>query len=182
MAKDDKDNNENKPPEVTAAEPVVWDTYRRDLESQGNEEEVLYLEHFLKLDPKDVENKGAFKHVPFDVYQRLSDYTAGYNAQSGERTSWVFNALMEKSGRRMDPQTGIALATQAALPPSDAIREVAEYQTAGGDPYFMVRWKHEVNEIPIERDYIQVLVNGNTEKVFSVNRKWHDLDEKPTVR
>lgn len=182
MAQNDKDKKEKKPPEVAAAEPIVWDTYRRDLEANGHEEETLYLEHFLKLNAKDTETKGAFKHVPFDVYQRLSDYTAGYNAESGERTSWIFNALMEKSGRRMNPQTGIALATQAALPPADAVRELAEYQDAGGDPNFVVRWKHEVDGVPIERDFIQVLVNGNTEQAFALHRKWHDIDTKPTKR
>ena len=174
--------NDDRPPEADAAEPVVWDTYKRDLEAQGNDEDALYLQHLLRANPKGVETKSGYKHVSFDVFQRLSDYTSGYNAQSGEKTSWIFNALMEKPGRRMDPQTGIAVATQAALPPPDAVREIAEYETGGGNPYFIVRWKHEVNGIPVEQDYLQVLINGNTEKEFALHRKWHDIDTKPSQR
>lgn len=180
--KQDNKQDDNHPPEADVAEPVVWDTYKRDLEAQGNEEDALYLQHLLRANPKGVETQGSYKHVSFDVFQRLSDYTSGYNAQSGERMSWIFNALMDKPGRRMDPQTGIALATQTAVPPSDAVREVAEYETGGGTPHFIVRWKHEVNGIPVEQDFVQVLINGNTEKVFAFHRKWHDIDMKPSQR
>lgn len=177
-----KGPDEERPPEADAAEPVVWDTYKRDLEAQGNDEDAQYLQYLLRANPKEVETKGDFKHVSFDVFQRLSDYTSGYNAQTGEQTSWIFNALMEEPGRRMDPKKGIEVATEAAMPPPDALREIAEYETGGGDPYFIVRWKHEVNGIPVEQDYIQVLINGNTEKEFALHRKWHDIDTKASQR
>ena len=176
------DSNDEKSPEVRAAEPVVWSVYRRELEARGNAEETLYLQHLLKAIPKEVQAKGDYKHVPFDIYQRLSDYSARYNVQTGEQMSWIFHALMEEPGRRMEPQAGIAAAEAAAQPPEDAVQELAEYQEQGGNPVFVVRWTHHVSGVPVERDFIQALVNGRTEKVFAVHRKWHEIDEKPKVR
>ena len=77
-----------------------------------------------------------------------------------------FGALKEEPGRTMTVQEGIDIATRTAQPPPDAVREVAEYQDFGGTPAFVVRWAHKVNGWPVERDFIEALVNGNTKKVF----------------
>ena len=68
---------------------VVWDTDARDLKSQGNADSALYLQHHLRAGASEVTKRGPYKLVPFTVYQRLSDYSTTYNAESGEQISWV---------------------------------------------------------------------------------------------
>lgn len=168
---------------VEAAEPVVWSTLQRDLERQGNPEAVLYMQYWVKAVPAGAaQPAGKFKRVPFKLHQRLSDYSARYNAESGEQLSWLFSALMQEPGRKMDVKTGTAIAKDVAKPPADAELAVAEYDDHDASPVFIARWIHKINGVPVERDFIQVLVNGNTKKAFALHRKWHAIDPKPTVR
>jgi hypothetical protein len=66
----------------------------------------------------------------------------------------------------------VEIATKVAAPPPDAVLYVAEYDTSSGRPYFRVRWRHVHQGLPVEDDFIEVLVNAKHKKAFSHQRVW----------
>jgi hypothetical protein len=174
------------PPEdrnaITRAEEAVFRVIERDLERQGTPEAVLMLKHFVQARAEKVERKGPYKRVSFGMYQRISEYVARYSPVTGEQRSWLFAAFAERCGVGLSKAQALELATKAANPPKDAVLEVADYETQAGEEVFVARWAHVVDGIRVERDYIQVLVNGALGRVFAVHRQWHTVDEKPSWR
>jgi hypothetical protein len=116
------------------------------------------------------------------MYQRVSEYSARYSPVTGEQRSWLFAAFAERCGRGLSKAQALEVAKKAAAPPEDAVLEVADYETQAGEEVFVARWAHFVDGIRVERDYIQVLVNGELGRVFAVHRHWHTVDEKPSWR
>ena len=51
-----------------------------------------------------------------------------------------------------------------------------------GQPVFLARWHHRHEGIPVERDFIQVMINGRTRKAFALHRLWHEIDEAAATR
>lgn len=168
--------------DIERARPVVWDVLRADLESQGRAEDILYLEHRHRAEPQSVASDAQFTRVRFNFYERLSDYTAAYNATTGERISWYFDALRKPAGREIDREEALRVATEVARPPAEAVLEMADYEEVAGEPLLAVRWRHVHDGIPVERDLIEVLINGATGRAFSLFRFWHEIDERPTLR
>jgi hypothetical protein len=167
---------------IARAEEAVFRVIERDLERQGTPEAVLMLKHFVQARPDKVERKGPYKQVAFGMYQRLSEYTARYSPVSGEQRSFFFAAFAERCARGLSKEQALQVATEAANPPEDAVLEVADYETQAGEDVFVARWAHVVDGIRIERDYIQVLVNGELGRVFSVHYNWHTVDGNPSWR
>ncbi len=167
---------------IARAEEAVFRVIERDLERQGTPEAVLMLKHFVQARADKVERKGPYKRVSFGMYQRISEYVARYSPVTGEQRSWLFAAFAERCGRGLSKEQALELATQAANPPEDAVLEVSDYETQAGEEIFVARWAHVVEGIRVERDFIQVLVNGELGRVFSVHRHWHTVDEKPSWR
>lgn len=172
------ENQEN----ANRAEPVVWDILKQRLEQQGEAEGVLYLQYLLHARAEQVTEEGTHRRVHFGMYQRFSDYIAQYNAHTGAQMSWLFDTLMEDAGRGMSEDEGLKVAQDIADPPGDAVLEVAQYEEQAGEPVFIARWGHVHNGVPVEQDYIQVLINGKTGQVFALHRKWHDVNRSATVR
>jgi hypothetical protein len=56
------------------------------------------------------------------------------------------------------------------------------YEEAAGEPVFVARWEHEEAGIPVEKDFIEVQVNGKTGHPYALNRKWHAVNFNPTER
>jgi hypothetical protein len=169
-------------PEARGATPLIWKILKGDMEAQGHAKEAPMLPQVIKPVPVALKPEGKVKRVQYTMHQRLSDYSASYYSVSGEQRSWYFAALKSKPGDAMAKDEGIAIATKAARPPVDAQLETAEYDNVAGDPVFLVRWKHVINGTPVEKDYIQVLVNGATRKAFSLHRRWHNVDPQPKAR
>jgi len=50
--------------------------------------------------------------------------------------------------------------------------------------FFRARWSHSEQGLPVEGDYIEVLVNGRFRKAFSLNKVWRvpNLGNQPRVR
>lgn len=174
------------PPEdrgsIERAEEAVFRVIERDLERQGTPEAVMMLKHFVQARPEAVERKGPYKHVRFGMYQRISEYVARYSPVTGEQRSWLFAAFSERCGKGLSKAQALELATKAANPPEDAVLETADYESQAGEEIFVARWAHVVDGIRVERDYIQVLVNGELGRVFAVHRHWHTVDEEPSWR
>ncbi|WP_342377425.1 hypothetical protein NVS55_38975 [Myxococcus stipitatus] len=158
------------------AEDQVFRVIERDLERQQTPDAVLYLKYLLMARPEGVERKAGYKRVRFGMYQRTSEYVARYSPITGEQCSWVFSAFAERCGAGLGKAEALELATQAAAPPEDAVLEVADYEVQGGERVFVARWGHVVDGVRVERDYIQVLVNGELGRVFAVHRRWHPVD------
>jgi hypothetical protein len=169
-------------PAIERARQAAFRMIERDLERQETPEAVLTLKHFIQARAEKVERKGPYKRVGFGMYQRISEYVARYSPVTGEQRSFLFSAFAERSGKGLSKAQALELATKAASPPEDAILEVADYEEQAGDQVFVARWAHVVDGIRVERDYIQVLVNGELGRVFAVHRHWHTVDEKPSWR
>jgi hypothetical protein len=174
------------PPEeqqaVERAEDFLWRVLERDLERQGTPEAVLYLKHELMARPEKLEALGPYKRVSFGMHQRISEYTARYNPLTGARRAWFFTAFSERSGKGLSKEQALEVARKAANPPEDAVLEVAEYEVQAEEPVFVARWAHYVEGLRVERDFIQVLVNGDLGRAFSVERHWHEINEEPSWR
>lgn len=165
-----------------SAEQFLWDVYKRDLEVRGHADAAIYLQHTLQARLIDVKPEGKFKRARFGLYQRFSEYSATYNATTGEQTSWFFEALMTGLANSKRDAECMKAAMHYAQPPPDAALVVSQYETQSNEPVFIARWEHEHNGIPVERDYIQVLVNGGSGYPFSFQRRWHDVVEVATER
>lgn len=168
--------------DIERAQPVVWDVLRGDLETQGKADDILYLEHRHRAEPESVASDGQLTRVRFKLYERLSGYTATYNATTGEQISWFFNALRRAGGREVGRDEGLRVATEVAQPPPEAVLEMADYEDVAGEPVFTVRWTHVHEGIPVERDLIEVLINGSTGRALSLYRFWHQIDDQPGLR
>jgi hypothetical protein len=174
------------PPEdrntLQRAEEAVFRVIERELERHQTPEVALYLKHIIQARVEKLEKKGPYKRVGFGMYQRTSEYAARYSSVTGEQRSFLFSAFAERCGRGLSKEKALELATKAASPPPDAVLEVADYETQASEEVFVARWAHVVDGIRVERDYIQVLVNGELGRVFAVHRNWHTVDEKPSWR
>lgn len=172
--------------EIKAAEPVVWDSLRRILAADGNPQAQLYLQELVKVgSPQvlDAEIQGRrFKRVRFSVFQLISDYNARFNANSGHPLSWFVGSLMENGGDAMPESEGLEVARRVARPPADAVLEQVGYEEVNGEPVFVARWVHRVNDILVEPDYIHVLINGRTRQPFALRTHWHTPAPQPSVR
>lgn len=175
-------------PEPTAAqqaEQALWDVRKANLVLQGRETELLYLRHRtlarLAGEPA-AEAGGRYRRFRFHTYARVSEFSAQYNAATGEPIAWFFAARMETPNAALQPDQAKRIAEDAAAPPHDAVLAKAEYEEQGGVPAFVARWKHVHQGLPVEGDVIQALVNGRTGKVISVYRLWHDVNTSATMR
>lgn len=168
--------------EIAKAESVVWDILKKSLESRGKSEAVFYLQYLLSARAVRVTREGRHKRVFLKMYQRISDYESRYNSITGEQMSWFFSVLMEGSDSTIDEANCLRAAQEAARPSQDARLEVSHYEEQGGKQVYIARWGHQKDGIPVERDYLQVLVNGKTGRPFAFHRKWHQISEIPTER
>lgn len=167
---------------IEPARAAVFRVLERDLERQGTPEAVQYLQYLIHARPEAVERQGPYKRVKFGMYQRVSEYSTKYSPVTGEQRSWLFAAFTERCGRGLTKAQALEVAKKAADLPEDAVLEVADYEEQAGEEVFVARWGHVVNGIKVERDYIQVLVNGALGRAFAVHRRWHTVDEKPSWR
>jgi hypothetical protein len=167
---------------LESAETFIWRSLERELEQQGTPEAVLHLKHLIQARPEKIEAKGPYKRVTFGMFQRISEYTAQYSPLTGEQRSWFFTAFSERCGKGLSKEQALEVARKAANPPEDAVLETADYEAQAGEAVFVARWGHYVEGLRVERDFIQVLVNGELGRAFSVERIWHEVNEEPSWR
>jgi hypothetical protein len=176
MAMPDAPNDQG----TAAAEETVFRLLAAALERQeGGAEALLYLRHILSARVQGEKRDGGLRRVRLRLYQRTSDYSVQLSAVTGEQRGWHFHELGRESDDSVEPERALEAAKAAAAPPEGAELAHSGYEDQGGEPVFVARWRHVVNGIPVERDFIHVLVNGSTGKAFLVQRSWHAVDEKP---
>jgi hypothetical protein len=164
------------------AEERLWEYMRGQLEKLGQGESALYLQHFLLARAQEPTVRGELALVPFEMFHRVSDYTVKLDAMDGEVMGWHFEVLAEDPGNSIPADKAVEAARAEADPPPEAVLKVSEYEQVGDAPVFVARWEHEVDGIPVERDYIHVLVNGKSGRPFAVHRRWHALEFNPKER
>lgn len=160
------------------AEQAIWATLRRRLQQQDADDAIMYLQHFVSCDlvSEDTENK-ITRHK-YKLYQNVSSYDARYNVNTEERMGYMFSALMNDSKKNLSKEECLHIAIQEARLPEGAQQELAEFQTVGDEEFFVARWHHFHEGLWVEPDYIQVMVNANTGKVFGLQKHWHDINIK----
>ncbi len=166
----------------TKQETYIWDFLRQQLERAGQGEAALHLQYFLKAQARDSVKEGKLTTHRFDLYHRVSDFSVELNAQDGSAMGWYFSLLAEKSTDALPVDEVLEAAKKVAAPPANAPLTTAQYEEMGGKQVFIARWGHEENGVPVERDYIQVMVNGKTGHPFALSRKWHQLSFAFTER
>ncbi|HYE75489.1 MAG TPA: hypothetical protein VEF04_19260 [Blastocatellia bacterium] len=156
-------------------ENFIWDYFRQQLERAGKGDAAIHLQHFLKARLRERVQEGELFIHKFDLYHRVSDFSVELNAQDGSLMGWYFSKFADNSTGDLPEDDVLEAATQAAEPPPNAQLTTSEYEEMGDQKVFIARWSHVENGIPVERDYIQVMVNGKTGKPFMLSRKWHQL-------
>jgi len=164
------------------AEDRLWEYLEGQLKKQGQADATEYLRHFLKPQAGEPVIRGDLTMVPFDMYHRVSDYTSKLDASDGSIMGWHFQVLADDPGDAIPAADALKAAEAEAAPPAGAALKVSEYERSADAPFFVARWEHEENGIPVEMDYIHVLVNGKSGRPYALYRKWHTLDFKPKER
>ncbi len=132
---------------------------------------ALMAEH-LVLSPASGHSARAGAPMTLAVNSRLSDCSVTLNAVSGETLSWYLDVLATGGTETMPEDAALALATTVAQPPEDAVLSVSGYETMADRTFFRARWSHVVAGIPVEGDFIEVLINGKHQKAFAMSRIW----------
>src|SRR5262245_30503175 len=173
------------------AEAFFWDYCRCKLEQAGHAAAVPHLRRFLRPVLRDIDPPepkiGApagpgLRRYQFDVCFRVSDATVELNAADGGLMGWQLAAHAEGSTDALPSDQALAAAAQAAPLPPGAVLASAGYEEMAGTRVFLARWEHQEDGIAVERDYVQVLVNGQTGRVFALQRHWHSIDYRETER
>jgi hypothetical protein len=170
------------PHAVEAARGFAFRSIERGLERQGTPEAVLHLRHLVRAWPESAKPEGGLRRVRLQMQHRVSDYTVQLDAVTGEQTGWYFSALSADPGDAVPAEEALGAAIRAAAPPEGAVLEHSGYEEQGEEPVFVARWAHLEGGVPVERDYIQVLVNGATGRPFAMSRRWHAIDPAPSWR
>ena len=144
----------------------------REAAAAGRPVQAAQLGEHLKLQALGPVAPGT--PTSYALYSKLGDCSLRLNALNGETISWYLDVLASGGNESMPPDAALALATQVAQPPADAVPDGAGYETMAGRCFFRARWRHVVNGVPVEGDYIEVLVNGKHQKAFSLSRVWRE--------
>jgi hypothetical protein len=113
---------------------------------------------------------------------RLSNYECRLDGESGELISYYVDFLAVGGDRSMSAEDAIAVATKFAKPPDDTSISHSGYDQVGDRTVFCVRWSHTHQGLPVEDDFIEVLVNGKARLPFSVTWRYHEPKIAPGPR
>jgi hypothetical protein len=171
-------------PRAKTAEELVAAHLRRRFERYGMEEAARNLPHHLKVDLVEAREEGDLTRYTFDAHLRIGAFAVSLNAVDGSSLGWSFPLLAEaaRGDREVPAETALAAAAKAGAPPEGAVLASAGYETIAGERFFVARWEHVEGGARVERDFVQVTVNGSTGRPFSVSRRWHTVDFEPSER
>jgi hypothetical protein len=146
----------------------------RELAAQGKPVSGMVLRDLMRLEVADGSAAVAGVPMTLGVCSRLSEVSVRLNGQDGRLISWYVDALAEDSAQGLPEDILLKLATETALPPPDAVLAEHGYETMADRTFFRARWVHMSEGLPVEDDYIEVLVNGALGKAFSFSRLWRE--------
>ena len=138
----------------------------------GRNVRASQLADYLRLLPEG--SVGAGAPASYALFSKLGNCSVRLNALTGETISWYIDALASGGNESMPTDAALALAAQVGQPPADAVLDVAGYETMAGRCSFRARWRHVVAGMPVEGDYIEVLVNGKHRRAYSLSKVWRE--------
>ncbi|WP_418315126.1 hypothetical protein [Piscinibacter sakaiensis] len=144
----------------------------REAALAGKDFDAAEAAEWLLLSPAGGQTASAGAPMTLAVNSRLSDCSVRLNARSGETLSWYLDVLATGGSEAMPADQALALAIEVAQPPDDAVLASSAYETMADRCFFRARWDHVVGGIPVEGDYIEVLINGQHRKAFALSRIW----------
>jgi hypothetical protein len=160
------------PASLTAVDNWFFTMLQRELELKGQGQATGALRKNLKLSVVDPGIPDGNQHLKMKLCQRLTKCSIRLNARSGETVSWYVDFIAKNGDRSMSRDDALDLATQVADPPDDAQLVHADYEDSGTGAIFRARWAHVQDTLPVEGDYIEVLINGRNRHPFAFRRVW----------
>jgi hypothetical protein len=167
-----------------AADKFYFDHLRSTLMKMGQAGAASSGREHLRLWKVSEEKDGPDTVVKMKLTQKLTDYRLRLNAFTLETVSWYIDFLAVEGDRSMPEDEAVQLAEQIAEPPQDAKLKESGYEIVGGRQIFRAVWSHEYNNLPVEGDFIEVLINAKARRAFSYARFWRtpNLSDKSVQR
>ena len=168
----------DKPPETTpefrTANAAILEMMRRELDlrnmGRAAKDAMDYLRPVPDQQAKD--DKGTLLTIA--MQHRVTTYRSRHNAVTGEPVSWYVDFLANADKPGLPAEQALRVAETVAQPPEDAELVESGYETQAGRTFFRARWEHLHDGLPVEGDYIEVLVNGQVGKAFSWSKVWRE--------
>lgn len=146
----------------------------REAAAAGKPFDAAEMAEMLILSPASGHGAATGSPMTLAVNSKLSDCSVRLNAVSGETLSWYLDLLATGGSEAMPADEALALAAELAQLPADAVLSASGYETMAGRCFFRARWNHVVAGIPVEGDYIEVLINGQHRKAFALSKIWRE--------
>ncbi len=127
----------------------------------------------LRLRAGAVTREGGLRRVSLQVMRKLATATTTHQLRDDARLSWSIDTLLADSAAIVAPEQCLAAAVAAAEAPAEATLVEHGWVRDAGQLEYCVRWEHRRDGLLVERDRIEVRVNGRSGRVFSVVRRWH---------
>ena len=98
---------------------------------------------------------------------------------TGETLGWRYSDTSVASPTiKITKEEALRIAQSEIEIPTDAELESVEMSNRGGIGYTcIVKWKHIVQGIEVENDFIIVKINPETRAVISVMKNWSEINE-----
>ncbi|MBV1880543.1 MAG: hypothetical protein KUG82_02875 [Pseudomonadales bacterium] len=160
----------------SVSEQALWSSLRKRCHNKGADNGLLYLQKILTCQLISTTVENTYTRNKLRLYQNITGFDAKYNVESEARMGFMQNALMQSSKLALTKKACLDVVEKEVVIPSDAKQVMAEFQEVGEDTFFIVRWHHFHHGIWVEADFIQVMVNTNTGKVFGYQEHWHDIN------
>lgn len=160
----------------------VWRRLEQRLVQAGHAAAVPHLRDLIMVEARGHATAATSTTYYLGLSSRRTDITVDLNAADADVLGWHVSAFAEDSAAVLPPHEALQIARRSVDVPADAVLDVSEYETIAGRAVFVVSWRHVVEGVVVERDYLRVYVNGRTGRVFAVARKWHEPDPAPGQR
>jgi hypothetical protein len=105
---------------------------------------------------------------------------AKFDEESAEIVGWRYPDRAIGSGVvQLTEEEAIGIAGSEVEIPEDAVFESVEFLDRGAPgTTCIVKWKHVVDGIPVERDFVVVKINPETKNVISASKNWSVIESE----
>lgn len=166
-------------PVLEVAQLLVRSLLVQGVTAAAGRDAAAQLDRVIALQPQSVVHDGPLRRVRIDVRRKLATARTTHQVRDESRLSWSIDALARGSDASVSAEQCMAAATRAADPPADAELIEHGWDRSSGSTEYRAVWSHRVDGVQVERDRIEVWVNGRTGRVCAVVRRWHAIDRTP---
>jgi hypothetical protein len=117
------------------------------------------------------------KIAEVEVRAAEQSIVARIDEDTGETVGWRYPERTI-GGRviKLTEEEAVRIAKSEIEIPDDAILESVEFVNRGSPGFScLVKWKHVVNNIPVEGDFVVVKINPETKAVISATKNWSEI-------